>query len=87
MVNDLRNSSRVQRFKVQGSAQPLASEAASLIEKETFVLKFHTRGCGFTSNLNRLFFFLACKKVLHRSTESALSRQGGAEFQDVLDRT
>ena len=28
---------------VQGSALHLAFEAASLIEKETFVLKFHTR--------------------------------------------
>ena len=38
-IFNIRNRSRVQRFRVQGSAQPLASEAASLIEKETAALR------------------------------------------------
>jgi hypothetical protein len=33
----------VRRFKVQGSAQPLTAEAASLIEKETPALRSHIR--------------------------------------------
>ncbi len=36
-------SSRISEKRCQVSALPLAAEAASLIEKETFVLKFHTR--------------------------------------------
>ncbi len=36
-------SSWISEKRCQVSALPLAAEAASLIEKETFVLKFHTR--------------------------------------------
>ena len=85
------NRSRVQRFRVQGSASPLAAEAASFIEEE-ISWKWHRISWSFIREVVGLHqiwtvysFSLVCKKVLHRSPEWALSRQGGTEFQHVLD--
>jgi len=43
-ANRVRKKVSVQRFRVQRSAPPLATEAASLIKKVTLALPSHIRG-------------------------------------------